>query len=111
MPGLVNIRLFNRSASQQHFSILKVDRPLFADLDYCAAAIERAGSTGGWPTPAGGVSFVPMVLEPGRYVIAQLLIYLPGGPLILGEVEEPVTRHPGAIRRLPPGYRERAQDV
>ena len=102
--GLVNIRLFNRSASQQHFSILKVDRldRLAQISDYLRGGdwnvpwINRMG--GPESTPAGGVSSVSMVLEPGRYVIAQLPINpAPGGPLILGEVEElSVTRHPGA---------------
>lgn len=101
--GLVNIRLFNRSSTQQHFSILKVDRldRLEQISDYLRGGdwnvpwINRMG--GPESTPSGGVSSVSMVLEPGRYVIAQLpLNPAPGGPLILGEVEElSVTRRPG----------------
>ncbi|HEX4935649.1 MAG TPA: hypothetical protein VFV33_20855 [Gemmatimonadaceae bacterium] len=102
--GLVNIRLFNRSSAQQHFSVLKVDRldRLAQISDYLRSGdwnvpwINRMG--GPESTPSGGVSSVSMVLEPGRYVIAQLPVNPnPGGPLILSEVRElSVTRRPGA---------------
>ena len=111
--GLVNVRLFNRSSGPQHFTILKVDR-----LDRVASISEYLRS-GDWnvpwinrmggpeSTPPGGVSSVSMVLEPGRYVIAQLPVNpTPGSALILGEVEElAVSRRPGApaaAAALPP---------
>lgn len=93
--GLVNVRLFNRSNATQHIAILKVDR-----LDRVAAIAEylRAGD---WNVPwisrmggpessaPGGVSSVSMILEPGRYVVAQLPVApTHGGPLVLTEVQE-----------------------
>ena len=102
--GLVNVRLFNRSSSQQHFSTLKVDRldrldqisEYLKGSDWNVPWINRMG--GPESTPSGGVSSVSMVLEPGRYVIAQLPVNPnPGGPLILSEVRElSVTRRPGS---------------
>ena len=100
--GLVNVRLFNRSSGPQHVSILKVDR-----LDRVASISEYLRS-GDWNVPwinrmggpeavlPGGVSSVAMVLEPGRYVVAQLpILSKPGGPLLLRDVEElSVTRAP-----------------
>jgi hypothetical protein len=93
--GLVNVRLFNRSSGPQHITILKVDR-----LDRVASISEYLRS-GDWnvpwinrlggpeSTPPGGVSSVSMILEPGRYVVAQLPVYSkPGGSLILRDVEE-----------------------
>lgn len=102
--GLVNVRLFNRSSGPQHVSILKVDR-----LDR-AASISEYLRSGDWNVPwinrmggpesvlPGGVSSVAMVLEPGRYVIAQLPnLSKPGAPLLLRDVEElSVTARPGA---------------
>lgn len=93
--GLVNVRLFNRSSGTQHIAILKVDR-----LDRVATIAEylRAGD---WNVPwisrmggpessaPGGVSSVSMILEPGRYVVAQLPVApTRGGPLVLTEVQE-----------------------
>lgn len=93
--GLVNVRLFNRSSATQHIAILKVDR-----LDRVATIAEylRAGD---WNVPwisrmggpessaPGGVSSVSMILEPGRYVVAQLPVApTHGGPLVLAEVQE-----------------------
>lgn len=103
--GLVNIRLFNRSSGPRHFSILKVDRLDRVDR---VSAYLRAGEWNvpwinrmGGPesTPPGGVSSVSMVLEPGRYVIAQIpLNPAPSGPLIQGEVQElSVTLRPGSV--------------
>lgn len=102
--GLVNVRLFNRSSGPQHFTILKVDRldRVSSISDYLRSGdwnvpwINRMG--GPESTPPGGVSSVSMVLDPGRYVIAQLPVNpSPGGALILGEVEElAVSRRPGA---------------
>lgn len=110
--GLVNVRLFNRSSGPQHISILKVDR-----LDRVASISEYLRS-GDWNVPwinrmggpelapPGGVTSVAMVLEPGRYVVAQLPIgSRPGGPLILRDVEElSVADRPGATTSatLPP---------
>lgn len=93
--GLVNVRLFNRSSGSQHISVLKVDRldRLPAIVDYLKSGdwnvpwINRMG--GPESTPPGGVSSVSMILEPGRYVIAQLPITpTSAGPLVLGDVEE-----------------------
>ncbi len=101
--GLVNVRLFNRSSGSQHISVLKVDRldRLPAIVDYLKSGdwnvpwINRMG--GPESTPPGGVSSVSMMLEPGRYVIAQLPITpTPAGPLVLGDVEEL------AVLRQPP---------
>lgn len=102
--GLVNVRLFNRSSGPQHFTILKVDRldrvssisEYLKSGDWNVPWINRMG--GPESTPPGGVSSVSMVLEPGRYVIAQLPVNpTPGAALILGEVEElAVSRRPGA---------------
>lgn len=93
--GLVNVRLFNRSTGSQHISVLKVDRldrlPIIVDYlksgDWNVPWINRMG--GPESTPPGGVSSVSMMLEPGRYVIAQLpMTPTPAGPLVLGDVEE-----------------------
>jgi len=109
--GLVNVRLFNRSRDQQHFSILKVDRLDRVDQisgylragDWNVPWINRMG--GPESTPSGGVSSVSMVLEPGRYVIAQLPVNpTPGSALIRSEVQElSVTKRPGvnAVPTLP----------
>jgi hypothetical protein len=100
--GLVNVRLFNRSSGPQHISVLKVDR-----LDRVASISEYLRS-GDWNVPwinrmggpeavlPGGVSSVAMVLEPGRYVVAQLpILSKPGGSLLLRDVEElSVTERP-----------------
>lgn len=93
--GLVNVRLFNRSTATQHIAILKVDR-----LDRVASIAEYLRS-GDWNVPwinrmggpesnaPGGVSSVSMMLEPGRYVVAQLPVApTRGGPLVLTEVQE-----------------------
>lgn len=93
--GLVNVRLFNRSSGPQHISVLKVDR-----LDRVASISDYLRS-GDWNVPwinrmggpetvlPGGVSSVAMVLEPGRYVVAQLpILSKPGGPLLLRDVEQ-----------------------
>lgn len=109
--GLVNVRLFNRSSGSQHISLLKIDRldrlAVIADYlrsgDWNVSWINRMG--GPESTPPGGVSSVSMVLEPGRYVIAQLPISpTPGGPLILGDLEElaVIGRPVGAATMLPP---------
>lgn len=111
--GLVNVRLFNRSSGSQHISVLKVDRldRLPAIVDYLKSGdwnvpwINRMG--GPESTPPGGVSSVSMILEPGRYVIAQLPITpTPAGPLVLRDVEElAVLRQPpgpGVVTSLPP---------
>jgi hypothetical protein len=102
--GLVNVRLFNRSSGPQHFTILKVDRldrvssisEYLRSGDWNVPWINRMG--GPESTPPGGVSSVSMVLEPGRYVIAQLPVNpMPGSAAILGELEElAVSRRPGA---------------
>ncbi|MEO7963918.1 MAG: hypothetical protein ABIT38_08420 [Gemmatimonadaceae bacterium] len=93
--GLVNVRLFNRSSGSQHVLLLKVERldRLPAIVDYLKSGnwnvpwITRMG--GPESTPPGGVSSVSMVLEPGRYVIAQLpLTPSSDGSLELGDVEE-----------------------
>jgi len=93
--GLVNVRLFNRSSGPQHFTILKVERldRLASISDYLRSGdwnvpwINRMG--GPESMPPGGVSSVSMILEPGRYVVAQLPVSpAPGGPLFLGEVAE-----------------------
>lgn len=93
--GLVNVRLFNRSSGPQHITILKVDR-----LDRVASISEYLRS-GDWNVPwinrmggpqsmpPGGVSSVSMVLEAGRYVVAQLPpVYKPGASLLLRDVVE-----------------------
>lgn len=93
--GLVNVRLFNRSAATQHIAILKVDR-----LDRVASIAEYLRS-GDWNVPwisrmggpesstPGGVSSVSMMLDAGRYVVAQLPVApTRGGPLVLTEVQE-----------------------
>ena len=110
--GLVNVRLFNRSSSMQHVSILKVDRldrlasisDYLRSGDWNVAWINRMG--GPEAAPPGGVSSTSMILEPGRYVVAQLpSAYKPGAQLILSDVEElAVVRRAGANRAelLPP---------
>ncbi|MEO6443695.1 MAG: hypothetical protein ABIZ91_04880 [Gemmatimonadaceae bacterium] len=103
--GLVNMRLFNRSRGMPHFVLLKVDRldRLSAISDYLRTGdwnvpwINRMG--GPESPPIGGVSSVSMVLEPGRYVLAQLppAPVTPGQPFILGDVHEvAVTMQAGA---------------
>jgi hypothetical protein len=93
--GLVNVRLFNRSSGPQHITILKVDRldrvssisEYLRSGDWNVPWINRMG--GPESTPPGGVSSVSMILEPGRYVVAQLPVASkPGGSLILRDVEE-----------------------
>lgn len=109
--GLVNVRLFNRSSGAQHISLLKIDRldrlPVIADYlrsgDWNVSWINRMG--GPESTPPGGVSSVSMMLEPGRYVIAQLPIApTPGASLIVGDLEElaVIGRPAGAATTLPP---------
>ncbi len=109
--GLVNIRLFNRSGTTQHIAILRVGR-----LDRVAAIADYLRS-GDWNVPwinrmggpessvPGGVSSVSMVLEPGRYVMAQLPVPpTRGGPLVLTEVQELSVIRPadgGAPKMLP----------
>jgi len=111
--GLVNVRLFNRSKGTQHFVLLKVDRldRLSQISDYLRSGdwnvpwINRMG--GPESPPPGGVSSVSIVLDPGRYVVAQLPISsgTSGGALILGDVQElSVTKRsgPDAAMTLPP---------
>ncbi|MDP1857849.1 MAG: hypothetical protein Q8K82_04215 [Gemmatimonadaceae bacterium] len=103
--GLVNVRLFNRSRGSQRVVVLKIDRldRLSSISDYLKSGdwnvpwINRMG--GPESPPSGGVSSVSMVLDAGRYVVAQLPISpgTPGGALILGDVQElSVTRRSGS---------------
>lgn len=93
--GLVNVRLFNRSSATQHIAILKVSR-----LDRVAAIADYLRS-GDWNVPwinrmggpessaPGGVSSVSMMLEPGRYIVAQLPVPpTREEPLVLTDVRE-----------------------
>jgi hypothetical protein len=111
--GLVNVRLFNRSSGPQHFNILKVDR--LDRLSWISDYLRSGDWNVPWinwmggpeSTPPGSVSSVSMVLEPGRYVIAQLPANpVPGSALIVGEVAElAVARRRGAstvAMTLPP---------